>query len=297
MCSARATICAACSTTTIPSTSLHCTCTRRSLSTSASGPGRSWRWRSARRSAHCSSFPSRGCPALTALADRGARSGIGIGAFEEGGFVVDGGRGAAAAIRRSSRAALPAAWRVLLVFDHGGRGLSGAAELAAFRALHAFPNERAAHLAHLVLMRVMPALVEQDFASFGDAIGEIQRDGRRLLRRRPRRAVHEPGRGRGAGLARAEGVAGVGQIVLGPDRLRASSIPSCARMRCSSRRASRFSHRRELEFAVARGRNHGHDCERLIDERAARRGPEEATAAGGLAAVRERSSRATWKTR
>ena len=47
--------------------------------------------------------------------------------------------------------------------------------LAAFRSLHAFPQERAARLAHLVLLRAMPALAEEDLASFGAAVGEIQR--------------------------------------------------------------------------------------------------------------------------
>ena len=208
-------------------------------------------------------------PALTGLADRGARSGVGIGAFEQGGFIVDGGRGSGGGHPPViARLAFPPAWRVLLVFDHGGRGLSGAAELAAFRTLRAFPQECAARLAHLVLLRVMPALAEQEFASFSDAIGEIQRTVGDYF------AVAQGGRFASPAVAEvlawleANGVAGVGQSSWGPtgfgvvdSELRAHALLVEAR--------SRFAHLRQLELVVARGRNHGHDIERLAGEPAA----------------------------
>src|SRR5690349_1128317 len=113
---------------------------------------------------------------LATRLDRGARSGIAIGAFEHGGFVVDGGRGAAGGYPPLiARLTFPPSWRVLLLFDRAARGLFGEAEREAFRALQAFPQNKAAHLAHLTLMRLMPALAEQDCAQFGAAIGEIQR--------------------------------------------------------------------------------------------------------------------------
>ncbi|HET9699410.1 MAG TPA: beta-ribofuranosylaminobenzene 5'-phosphate synthase family protein [Burkholderiales bacterium] len=110
------------------------------------------------------------------LLDRGARSGIGIGAFEQGGFLVDGGRG-----RRDappplvSRLPFPAAWRAVLVFDTVRQGLHGTAEVGAFRALPQFPEAAAARLCRLTLMQALPALVEEDLPRFGAAIGELQR--------------------------------------------------------------------------------------------------------------------------
>ncbi len=112
---------------------------------------------------------------IAALTDRGARSGIGIGAFEQGGFVVDGGRGTATEVPPMvARAAFPANWRVILIFDATFIGLHGAEEIAAFRRLPPFPAERACRLAHLTLMNVLPGLAEADFDAFGPAVTEIQ---------------------------------------------------------------------------------------------------------------------------
>jgi len=112
---------------------------------------------------------------LAALTDRGARSGIGIGAFEQGGFVLDGGRGPRTDVPPVvARLAFPAAWRVILLFDVTFAGLHGAAELEAFRRLPPFAPDSAARLAHLCLMTVLPALAEGNFAPFGQAITQIQ---------------------------------------------------------------------------------------------------------------------------
>jgi beta-ribofuranosylaminobenzene 5'-phosphate synthase len=112
--------------------------------------------------------------ALAPMVERGARSGIGIGAFETGGFLVDGGKAAddvpAPIIARAN---FPSEWRVILIFDARGRGLSGPAEIAAFQALPAFPEAMAAQLCRLTLLRLLPGLHEADFAAVADSIGEI----------------------------------------------------------------------------------------------------------------------------
>jgi beta-RFAP synthase len=208
-------------------------------------------------------------PALAALADRGARSGVGIGAFEHGGFIVDGGRGSGGGHPPViARLAFPSAWRVLLVFDRGGRGLSGEAELAAFRALNAFPQAQAARLAHLVLLRLLPALAEHEFRSFGDAVGEIQRTVGDYFGAAQGGRFASPAVAEVLAWLEANGVSGVGQSSWGPtgfgivdSELRAHALLMDAR--------SRFGHRRELELVVARGRNRGHDIDRTIEEPAA----------------------------
>jgi beta-RFAP synthase len=108
--------------------------------------------------------------------DRGNRSGIGLAAFVEGGFIVDGGRD------RSDRPPpvlarhpFPSAWRILLVVDETARGVHGPDEDAAFRAMPPFPAGAAAHLCRLVLMQVLPALVLAEFAPFCRGIAELQR--------------------------------------------------------------------------------------------------------------------------
>lgn len=201
--------------------------------------------------------------AISALAHRGARSGVGIGAFEHGGFVVDGGRGAAGGPPPVvASMPFPPAWRVLLALDRGGRGLSGEAERAAFRSLRAFPQERAAHLAHLVLLRVMPALVEQDFARFADGVGEIQRSVGDYFAPAQGGRFASPAVAAVLAWLEANGVSGVGQSSWGPtgfgivdSEVRAHALLVEAR--------GRFAHWRDLELVVARARNHGHELKRF----------------------------------
>jgi beta-RFAP synthase len=106
---------------------------------------------------------------------RGARSGLGIGLFRDGGLVVDGGRGPATGVAPViARLPFPDEWRVLLLLDSTRQGAHGRDEIEAFAALPEFPEEVAAHLCRLVLMKALPALAERDLAGFGTAIAELQ---------------------------------------------------------------------------------------------------------------------------
>ncbi len=108
--------------------------------------------------------------------DRGKRSGVGVAGFDRGGLLVDGGRRADGAVAPLlARLDFPSAWRVLLLIDPRARGLHGEAERAALAALPALSEVAAAHLCHLVLMRVLPAVAEADFAPFADGINRMQR--------------------------------------------------------------------------------------------------------------------------
>lgn len=112
---------------------------------------------------------------IATIADRGLRSGIGIGIFEQGGFVVDGGRGQMTVVPPVlSRMAVPDAWRFILVFDRRGQGLHGQTEVQAFKQLPPFSAQEAARLCYLLLMQALPALAEEDLAHFGEVITQIQ---------------------------------------------------------------------------------------------------------------------------
>ncbi|MGB8337814.1 MAG: beta-ribofuranosylaminobenzene 5'-phosphate synthase family protein [Burkholderiales bacterium] len=112
---------------------------------------------------------------LASMLDRGNRSGIGVGAFEQGGFLVDGGRGAGDSLPPLiSRLDFPAHWRVLLIMHHDLQGLHGGAEKNVFRDLPPFSNQTAAHLSRLVVMNALPALAEARLQEFGRAISELQ---------------------------------------------------------------------------------------------------------------------------
>ncbi|MFI3180829.1 MAG: GHMP kinase [Methylococcales bacterium] len=113
---------------------------------------------------------------IAAVMDRGLRSGIGIGVFEQGGFVVDGGRGKNTITPPMlAHFDVPENWRFILVFDKRGQGLHGQQEIQAFKTLPPFPRSEVERLSYLLLMQALPAIAEKDLARFGDVITELQR--------------------------------------------------------------------------------------------------------------------------
>ncbi len=112
---------------------------------------------------------------IAQLADRGARSGIGIGVFEKGGLVLDGGRGPTTTTPPLLvQMAVPDDWRFILVFDQRGQGLHGAQEINAFKQLPPFPRREAERLCYLLLMQALPAIAEANLPQFGAVISELQ---------------------------------------------------------------------------------------------------------------------------
>ena len=113
---------------------------------------------------------------IAAITQRGSRSGIGIGTFEHGGLVIDGGRGNTEAPPPIiARHDFPPEWPILLILDNAEQGAHGEHELMAFDALPKASLETAQTLAHSVLMQALPALVERDYAEFSRAIYKLQR--------------------------------------------------------------------------------------------------------------------------
>jgi beta-RFAP synthase len=114
---------------------------------------------------------------LARSVQRGRRSAIGTWTFALGGFIVEGGRrpGSDEVAPLLARYEVPDAWRCVIAVPPGTPGLSGEAEAAAFERLPAPPEREVERVAHLVLMRLLPALVEGDLASFGPALTEVQR--------------------------------------------------------------------------------------------------------------------------
>ncbi len=112
---------------------------------------------------------------IAQLTDRGMRSGIGIGVFEQGGLVVDGGRGEKTITPPViSHMDIPEKWRFILVFDQRGQGFHGEQEINAFKELPPFPDKEAARLCYLLMMQGLPAVAEQDIEKFGDVITQLQ---------------------------------------------------------------------------------------------------------------------------
>jgi beta-RFAP synthase len=109
------------------------------------------------------------------LLRRGTRSGIGLGLFQRGGVIVDGGRGAQTATPPVvARMDFPPQWRVIVVLDRRTEGIHGRDEQAAFARLADFEAASAGEICRLVLVKALPALAELEFGPFGDAIARLQ---------------------------------------------------------------------------------------------------------------------------
>ena len=113
---------------------------------------------------------------IAARLERGKRSGIGIGTFEQGGAVLDGGPSDGALPEVLWRVPFPRDWRVLLIFDPAETGVHGANEIAAFAALPDFPEAETEDLTKRILQSALPALAAEDFTTFCDEVGYLQRE-------------------------------------------------------------------------------------------------------------------------
>ena len=208
---------------------------------------------------------------VAALHERGQRSGIGVAAFESGGFLLDGGRGTQDVPPPVvARAEFPEHWRVLLVQDDAAQGLHGVRETQAFQALPPFPDALAADLCRLMLMQIFPALLEQDLDSFGHGIAQVQREVGDYF------APAQGGRFASSSVGEAlrwleeQGVAGVGQSSWGPtgfgivgSELQARALERTVR--------ERWPDASGLRFAVLSARNRGGEVHIAADpQRAAR---------------------------
>jgi beta-ribofuranosylaminobenzene 5'-phosphate synthase len=195
---------------------------------------------------------------IAQLLRRGSRSGIGIGAFEQGGFILDGGRGLDDAPPPViARLAFPEVWRLLLVFDRASEGLHGAGEDSAFRRLPPYSPELAGRLCRLVLMQLLPGLANADLDAVGPAIGEIQREVGDYFAPAQSGRFTSPAVGAVLAWLQDQGVAGVGQSSWGPTGF--AILPDADRAEYVCREAERrFGTGDEnLRFMVTRARNRG----------------------------------------
>ena len=129
----------------------------------------------ARALAELNGFPT-DAPDLARAVGRAQRSGIGTWTFAGGGLVVEGGKRETdrAVAPLLARLPFPSSWRCVVAVPDSPPAISGNAEAAAFAQLTPAPERDVERVAHLVLMALLPALVEGDLATFGQALTTIQ---------------------------------------------------------------------------------------------------------------------------
>ncbi|MEM3737075.1 MAG: kinase [Candidatus Bathyarchaeia archaeon] len=119
---------------------------------------------------------------LAAIMGRGSISGIGTAAFEGGGFILDGGlRCGDGVVAPTSgippllvRRSFPEDWFFVVAIPGVGRGLSGETEISVFKEFKC-SDVNLGEICRLILMRMLPALEEEDIEVFGESLTRIQR--------------------------------------------------------------------------------------------------------------------------
>jgi beta-ribofuranosylaminobenzene 5'-phosphate synthase len=192
---------------------------------------------------------------IAARLGRGGRSGIGIATFASGGALLDGGPGAGTLPQLLTRVPFPPAWRVLLIFDAGAKGLAGARETAAFNSLPDFPESETAELYRRITQEALPALAEGDFKIFCEQVGYLQACMGAYFAPLQGGAYQSAQVSEALDWLRGEGVTGLGQSSWGPTGFafaasEAEGQALLARLHARTDSAS-------LRFALEQGRNEG----------------------------------------
>jgi beta-RFAP synthase len=191
------------------------------------------------------------------VTDRGLRSGIGIGVFEQGGLVVDGGRGDKTITPPVlAHMNIPGEWRFILAFDQRGQGLHGQQEVQAFKELPPFPRSEAERLCYLLLMQGLPAVAENDIKKFGDVISQLQRSVGEHFSSAQGGVFTSPEVAAAMQWLERQGAVAIGQTSWGPTGFCAIDGARLAESIVNQARQE-FAHFDNLSFAVASARNSG----------------------------------------
>jgi beta-RFAP synthase len=114
--------------------------------------------------------------ALARVVGRGERSALGIHGFARGGFLVEAGKRRTDAIAPLvARCDFPQDWPLALIIPERPPGMHGIDERRAFDLLEKLQpkSDQRDALCRLTLLGMLPALVEQDFSAFGEALFEF----------------------------------------------------------------------------------------------------------------------------
>ena len=116
---------------------------------------------------------------FAATMGRTAQSGVGTAVFAHGGLVVEAGKNTQDPNRKIippiCRLPFPSDWRFVVAIPKSKKGLANEAEASAFENLPPMPEEHVGKICRLLIMKLLPAVIEKEIRSFGEALTEIQR--------------------------------------------------------------------------------------------------------------------------
>jgi len=132
-------------------------------------------------------------PSIAWKMGRGGTSGVGVGIFETGGFVLDAGHGFGPNRVKNSfcsssysnappppvicRCKFPEDWRVILLIPKIAKRIFGKFELDVFKQFCPIPANEVEKISRAVLFQLVPSVVENDLTSFGEALTIIRNTG------------------------------------------------------------------------------------------------------------------------
>ncbi len=164
-------------------------------------------------------------PQIAKIVGRGGTSGIGVASFDNGGFIIDGGHhhekkpdflpssaSDASPPPILARYDFPEDWKVVLVLPNVEKNVSGKKEVNIFQEYCPVPLREVQELSHLILMKMMPALLEKNLDEFGQSVNLIQNIGFKKVENQ----LQNPVIGQTINLLREAGAPGVGMSSFGP---------------------------------------------------------------------------------
>jgi beta-ribofuranosylaminobenzene 5'-phosphate synthase len=130
---------------------------------------------------------------IAEIMGRGGTSGIGIAAFQTGGFILDGGH-SLKIIKRENifvpssisklppppillRYELPTNWKFVIAIPNIQKGSHGQKEVRIFEERCPIPSQEVSEMCRLILMKILPAILEEDIEEFGSGISALEKLG------------------------------------------------------------------------------------------------------------------------
>ncbi|UXM85534.1 beta-ribofuranosylaminobenzene 5'-phosphate synthase [Methanococcus aeolicus] len=127
---------------------------------------------------------------ISKITGRGGTSGIGVYSFEKGGFIIDGGHSFGKDKNKEKQDFKPSSaskntpvapllfrhdfnWDIVLTIPKG-KNICGDKEIDIFKKYCPISLNETQKICHLILMKMMPSIINNDFNSFGEVVNELQ---------------------------------------------------------------------------------------------------------------------------
>lgn len=150
------------------------------------------------------------------LSLRGKRSGIGIGAFYSGGFVVDGRKKDSLYPKTLFNLKFPKHWHIILVNDTSRRGSFGTKESEFFDNKKNNKETINKELSYILMMGLFPSILYEDFSNFCDNLYHYQKMTSRFYKSNQKDTYLSNDIAKVIKFATHSGFNGVGQSSWGP---------------------------------------------------------------------------------